>query len=74
MTDWQLIETAPRDGSEFLAYGFYIYPGDTARTEYMAVVEYDETCPECPWSDLEGNKQNGVWTHWMLLPDPPENK
>ena len=74
MTDgWRDISTAPRDGTEFLAYGSYVYPGDTAKTEYFSLVEYDASDPEYPWHwhDFEGYHPEGAFSHWKPLV-PPE--
>ena len=62
--DWQLIETAPKDGIRFLAYEY-------SPTEYC--------CYECWWQDdfAEWEGWQNDWdsepnpTHWMPLPKPP---
>lgn len=91
---WQPIETAPKDGSVFLAYwGQY--------TQFVAWVEIDEETVryEGPWwwrrriQDrryiagfrvlmppargygfvIHGNFAPFTPTHWMPIPDPPED-
>lgn len=68
---WQDIETAPRDGTEFLAYGCYIYPGDSGPTEYRKIAAYSGN-EEWPWEDDDGQSRAEVFTHWQPLPDPPD--
>jgi hypothetical protein len=67
--NWQPIETAPKD-CEFLAYGWYVYPGDTARTEYWCVAEYDPAIPGYPWVDHEGAHPDLFFSHWAPLTRP----
>jgi len=58
---WQPIETAPRDGTPVLAY----WPGEAAM---FGVVMWDGD----DWRESEY-----VWrypTHWMPLPQPPNNE
>lgn len=69
MMDWQPIETAPKDG-EFLAYGSYVYHGDTARTEYQNIA-WRSGNSEWPWEDNEGQHPQDFYSHWMPLPPPP---
>ena len=70
---WRDIKDAPRDGTEFLAYGFYIYPGDKTRTEYYRVACYDNSDgDEFPWQDEECGHPDGFFTHYMPLPEPPK--
>lgn len=69
MSEWQSIEAAPRDGSEFLGYhkGHDGYTGD-----WFALVEYSGD-PEWPWADYEGKHPEAFLTHWMPLPTPPKD-
>lgn len=74
MTDWQPIETAPKDGADFLVY----FPCDI-EVGWSAVV-----C-QATWINdrigfsfsTEGDYRldDGIDpTHWMPLPKPPESK
>ena len=78
MGDWQPIETAPRDGTEFLAYGPEINDdGDDDGDEFIQ--EYDELiCIAC-WRSHSGEwVSDGMviyhLTHWMPLPAPPSHQ
>lgn len=55
MSEWQPIETAPKDGTWFLAY-----EADVP----MYTAHWDED----GWYDLEWKCRP---THWMPLPEPP---
>ena len=66
MTEWQPIETAPKDGREVLTYGV-----DDEGNEYFWV---------SAWWPFP-NQKEGEWTswhdsnwasHWMPLPEPPK--
>ncbi len=69
-SDWQPIETAPKDGTRIL-----VWDGDL-----LAVADWDQphVCArtnawcvgEC---DGEYNDRTTMWkpTHWMPLPEPP---
>lgn len=71
---WQPIETAPKDGTEFLAYD--------SRTKKMDVCFMNNwhgpwTCQQSqmdgelgPFIDEFGHKSADI-THWMPLPEPP---
>jgi hypothetical protein len=69
MSEWQPIETAPKDGRRFLAF--------TADFQYGR--RFNERVQEARWSgktpdDLIGHfaSDNGqIITHWMPLPHPP---
>lgn len=70
-TGWQPIETAPRDGENFLGYGSYIHHGDASVTEYCVIASYNTLSPDLPWVDDEGSHPYEFLTHWMPLPQPP---
>lgn len=68
--EWQPIETAPRDGTEILAYRrdagvftiHFVAPAD------MIVSDDEEPC----WFSLNGDDlTDDMPTHWMPLPKPP---
>lgn len=62
---WQLIETAPKDGSAIIVYD----PDDGD----IAVVEFYQeswTSKYCVDSWIKFNNA----THWMPLPQPPKEK
>jgi hypothetical protein len=69
MSEWQQIETAPKDGTAFLAYWLRRYPDGTryeAITPY--VVAFYERGRFWPYY-LEDDQP----THWMPLPEPPND-
>ncbi len=59
MTDWQPINTAPKDGTYVLVYG---------RHEGVRIGKW-----ETLFDDWEAPYEGGLLepTHWMPLPDPP---
>ena len=71
MNEWQPIETAPKDGTWVLVCGngwdvmmaSYSYDGRIGRGYFWGPTE---------WDDYELAEQQP--THWMPLPEPPENK
>jgi hypothetical protein len=69
--DWKPFDTAPEDGSEILAYGFYIYPGDVDRTEYWYIISYDPTDEIYPWySTCEERFKIDFFHSWAPLTRP----
>lgn len=80
MTEWQPIETAPRDGT-IIILGKY---GSVSRAAYYGrSLKAFNACAEIrfPWVFLDST--NGVNamaadetgpTHWQPLPSPPETK
>lgn len=66
---WMPIETAPM-GEEFLAFGSYLYEGDSAPTVYMMLV--DRTGKDAyPFASSEGLHVKGFFSHWQRRPEPP---
>jgi hypothetical protein len=64
MTEWQPIETAPKDGSLILSWD----------NPYMIVVSWD-TDPRDEGGQCWKINYSGDWmtpTHWMPLPAPPK--
>lgn len=65
MSDWQLIETAPKEG-QFLVYGAFA-DGKLLRMMvadgHMLALSLARDTPR----HLSGHH----WTHWMPLPSPP---
>lgn len=72
MTEWQTIDTAPKDGRQILLYGQWygeINKLDENMSIYLAEYIYDE------WSVVGGDyyASNVVNpTHWMPSPEPPK--
>lgn len=67
---WLLIETAPKDGSKFLAFGSYVYEGDSVPTTYIEIISYSGDSG-WPWSNGQERARGDVFTHWQPLPKPP---
>lgn len=67
MSEWLPIETAPKDG-EFLAFGFYFYPGDSHPTTYLSIAWRSGTGA---FEDDEGIRPEGHFSHWCPFPDVP---
>jgi hypothetical protein len=66
---WQPIETAPKDGTEILAYEKYDYRisnGEIIPFERIKIVQWDEVMQ---W----GFNEEINPSHWMPLPKPPKN-
>lgn len=71
---WRPISTAPRDGTEFLGYGSYVYHGDKDPTEYFELVYYRlNGDDEYPWSNGMSALRTDQLSHWQPLeaPDDP---
>ena len=60
MTDWQPIETAPKDGTDVL-----VWCGGAMFIAYMEVGRW--------FFDRTDHSVKPLPTHWMPLPAPPEN-
>lgn len=85
MSEWQPIDTAPRDGTEILLFGacgcrvgyfdteFNDEPYGTR--PYSGWWSFEgEISPEFPaWRDLDVIEAKNPPTHWMPLPEPPDS-
>lgn len=78
MSEWRPIETAPKDGTCFLAWGDWageINGPDFTNT--ICVIRWDggrSDYPGYPWQVAHSDAY-GEWmhaTHWMPLPEPPQ--
>lgn len=68
MSEWQPIETAPKDGTRVLLH----------KDGHQVVAAWSNT-----WSDMLRSSTDDWWigqslpfrdpTHWMMLPEPPED-
>jgi hypothetical protein len=83
MSEWQPIETAPRDGSRFL--GFQIIGpmnelGENDEILRRGIYEADQVVAYWLFGQFVsypfngGIPQNVRFTHWMPLPPPPMEK
>lgn len=67
MTEWQPIETAPRDGTRIIVYRPK-FDGD-----YIPQVGWDFWMTGSYYSECWGkSRKDCPPTHWMPFPDPPE--
>ncbi len=65
-SEWQPIETAPKDGKRIIVY----CPKLDGPKEN--IVSYQRNGTNFPWRADEGNLlQRDQPTHWMPLPEPP---
>jgi len=65
MSEWQPIQTAPKDGSPFLAYTISRAGFAPAPSYRIEIASWKMNYFHAPW---------GIPTHWMPMPDPPEQK
>ena len=70
---WQPIETAPRDGRDFIAYNEFTGPYITAAKSISPIAAPPDGTIRFPMHYWHGQK--GTWfpepTHWQPLPSPP---
>ena len=77
-TLWQPIETAPRDGFGFLAYGRHDTDNGLhwqAGDHWWAIIQWDIWREPKRW--VFGKDGTSTWsepTHWMPLPLPPGDR
>ena len=71
MSEWQPIETAPKDGREILLYdGDRVTFGGYLNAQSQGVEPQAEHETFCGWWSVSGS--DDVFTHWMPLPEPPK--
>ena len=75
MSKWRPIETAPRDGTEILAYANY-GPGD--QVFGVTLARFNPAVAGGAWTFRKSDSWGTIWaglddgvTHWMPLPSPP---
>ena len=70
MGEWQRIETAPKDGTEFLAV-------DETGNMWVVRSRYENFAklepPGYGWQEkgVDGGVADDAYSHWMPLPKPP---
>lgn len=69
MSEWQPIETAPKDGTNILIYGVGPVPFITDAVWNNGFWSLFD-----PYSDAHNMPITHGVTHWMPLPPPPEPK
>lgn len=72
MTEWQLIETAPKDGREILIYGYWegeLHDTNDWPSIYHAYL--DDDCYYIVGCEYYGARVKCP-THWMPLPELPK--
>ena len=70
---WQPIETAPKDGAEFLAYDPVSNRADVCEwNEMLGCVWQSQADGE--FGPDEGEFRGDSASHWMPLPQPPETQ
>lgn len=70
MTEWQPIETAPKDGTKILGAWSFLYEGDAAPTKSVEIISW-YTGKIDGWLGSDGVAGDGVFHSWMPLPSPP---
>lgn len=71
MSQWQPIETAPKDGTAILVYGVPVGEINDALTDgpVVGVAEWSYSGFDCPHADAYSVRWTA--THWMPLPEAP---
>ena len=71
MSEWQPIETAPKDGSRILVFNRKVYIAswseEAQHGEFECAPGWQVFCPDDYWYAFCVNP-----THWMPLPEPPQ--
>lgn len=79
MSDWQPIETAPKDGTRIVVYqgngtGFYTTKGDIGIAAWGKQASPDGNLTWCEVHCCDGVTTYDHATHWMPLPSPPKTE
>ena len=76
---WQPIETAPKDGTTILAYGWNLQDHAVSTIFWLELSEWDEwkgiSIDHSCWVDDDSSQDQIDWvpTHWMPIPGKPKN-
>lgn len=73
MSDWQLIETAPKDGSDIIAAGRCSWGWDIKIVSWTNSYGDDYKWIQPSNSGAEDLLPKTYFTHWMPLPLPPRD-
>lgn len=66
--NWQPIDTAPKDGTPFLAYDSHRQAMFVAKWHH----NYSDNPADGYWSNIVGDDDTCHPTHWMPLPKAPK--
>jgi len=68
MSEWQPIETAPKDGTKVLGYLPYSTMCPVSVMQWIRC-----TCGKDTWATIPGH-WHILTSHWMPLPEPPKEE
>lgn len=73
---WQLIETAPRDGTQIIGWSCYlqsvaVFAWDVRERDFVPMWEGHRVIEYQGDFGIEYKRGGDVLTHWMPLPEPP---
>jgi len=72
--DWQPIETAPKDGTSFIA-GLWVTMWNAARDNSRRYWEVHLICVDDETGEITADSHQGWelsdYSHWMQIPKPP---
>lgn len=79
MSEWQPIETAPKDGTPILLYWPH-YPDEEKGVVWLGAWKVNDRLAKgyfsdsCEWDDFEMAEPRYAPSHWQPLPPPPKDE
>lgn len=71
MSEWQPIDTAPRDGTDILLFCRFDGRDEIKIAKWSDEQTYEGPFGQFRWKESEGLIAERIPTHWMPLPVPP---